>query len=118
MSVLLLFLYRSNFIQIGPESARSSALLDLVSHILSDPAYQQLRNVEQLGIFSLWLNCAGVYCSAGYIVWSFASRSNGVQSYRVLVQSKTFTPDFMDQRVEQFLYDVKVVPFFLAGALF
>eukprot|EP00026_Physarum_polycephalum_P000474 Phypoly_transcript_00475.p1 GENE.Phypoly_transcript_00475~~Phypoly_transcript_00475.p1 ORF type:complete len:990 (+),score=181.17 Phypoly_transcript_00475:1631-4600(+) len=80
-----------NIYQIGPENARQNALLDLVSHILSDPAYQQLRNVEQLG----------------YIVWTFASRHAGVQTLRLLIQSKNFTPDFLDERIEQFLLEAR-----------
>lgn len=82
-----------NIYQIGAESARLNALVDLVSHILSDPAYQQLRNVEQLG----------------YIVWTFASRNAGVQSFRLLIQSKNFAPDFLDGRIEQFLLEARVL---------
>jgi len=80
-----------NIYQIGIENARQNALLDLLSHILSDPAYQQLRNAEQLG----------------YIVWTFASRSAGVQSFRIVIQSKTFDPKFLDERIEQFLLEAR-----------
>jgi len=82
-----------NIYQVGIESARENALLDLLSHILSDPAYQQLRNVEQLG----------------YIVWTFASRNAGVQSLRMIIQSKNFTPDFLDDRIEQFLLEARTL---------
>ena len=35
--------------QIGIDNAKVGALTDILSQILQDPAYQQLRNVEQLG---------------------------------------------------------------------
>jgi len=42
-------------------------------------------------------------------VWSFVSRSNGAQSYRVLVQSNNFQPDYLDLRIENFLADCKKI---------
>jgi insulysin len=65
----------------------TSALLTLVQHLMSEPAFDQLRTKEQLG----------------YIV-NVSTRAVGeIECLRVVVQSNHKDPVYLDQRVELFL---------------
>jgi len=65
-------------------------VLELFCQIITEPCFNILRTQEQLG----------------YIVFSGIRRSNGAQGLRVIVQSDRH-PAFVDQRIEQFLIQMK-----------
>jgi len=73
--------------QIGGYSVDKAARLDLIGHLLKDTAYNQLRTVEQLG----------------YLVWSFTVNSKGVLILRIVIQSSSKSPEYLDARIEAFL---------------
>ena len=79
--------------QIGVQNDRDIALLDMLARASSKPAFQQLRTTEQLG----------------YIVWSGASAKNGVQSYRVLVQSSVKSPSHVESRILAFVDTIQQI---------
>ena len=64
-----------------------TAALSLLSHLMKEPCYDILRTKEQLG----------------YMVWSGASRNNGVGSLWFIIQSPEKGPAMLDNRVEAFL---------------
>lgn len=64
-----------------------SAMLSLVAHLLSEPAFDQLRTKEQLG----------------YIVHASASRVSHANCLRFIVQSNHKDPVYLDGRVESFI---------------
>lgn len=74
------------YLQCGMQDDQSNVYVDLVTQILSEPCYNQLRTKEQLG----------------YIVFCGSRKSNGVQGIRVIVQSAKH-PAFVEERIENFL---------------
>ncbi|GMF28363.1 unnamed protein product [Phytophthora fragariaefolia] len=72
--------------QIGAENYIDRAKLALFSQIVDEPLFDQLRTKEQLG----------------YTVYSTPSRGNGVQSFKIVVQSNVAPPEFIEQRIETF----------------
>ncbi|KAG4071853.1 hypothetical protein HA402_006014 [Bradysia odoriphaga] len=76
----------SVYLQCGPQDDRSNVFIDLVTQILSEPCYNQLRTKEQLG----------------YIVFCGARKANGVHGIRFIVQSAKH-PVFVEERIKVFL---------------
>jgi len=77
-----------NIFQIGPIDLRVNACLSIFSHLVQEPAFNQLRTEEQLG----------------YIVHTGVKTSGEkVKSLMMLVQSESFDPHHIDQRIEAFL---------------
>lgn len=74
------------YLQCGMQNDQANVYVDLVTQILSEPCYNQLRTKEQLG----------------YIVFCGSRKSNGVQGIRVIVQSANH-PAFVEERIEHFL---------------
>uniref|UniRef100_A0A8D8HZA3 Insulin-degrading enzyme n=1 Tax=Culex pipiens TaxID=7175 RepID=A0A8D8HZA3_CULPI len=74
------------YLQCGMQDDQSNVFVDLVTQILSEPCYNQLRTKEQLG----------------YIVFCGSRKSNGVQGIRVIVQSAKH-PAYVEERIEHFL---------------
>ncbi|XP_053683115.1 insulin-degrading enzyme [Sabethes cyaneus] len=74
------------YVQCGMQNDQSNVYIDLVSQIISEPCYNQLRTQEQLG----------------YIVFCGSRKSNGVQGIRIIVQS-TKHPAYVEDRIESFL---------------
>eukprot|EP00644_Phytophthora_capsici_P009578 jgi/Phyca11/533442/estExt2_fgenesh1_pg.C_PHYCAscaffold_130175 len=72
--------------QIGVENPMDRAKLALLSQIVDEPLFDQLRTKEQLG----------------YTVYSTPSRGNGVQSFKIVVQSNVAPPEFIEQRIDTF----------------
>jgi insulysin len=72
--------------QIGAESYTERAKLALFSQIVDEPLFDQLRTKEQLG----------------YTVYSTPTRGNGVQSFKIVVQSNVAPPEFIEQRIDAF----------------
>jgi insulysin len=79
--------------QIGEETTGMRALADLLAQILSEPCYSQLRTEEQLG----------------YIVGSGVDSQRGVVSLRIIVQSSVKPPEFLEERVDNFLAKFKEI---------
>ncbi|GMF36189.1 unnamed protein product [Phytophthora lilii] len=77
--------------QIGVENYMDRAKLALFSQIVDEPLFDQLRTKEQLG----------------YTVYSTPSRGNGVQSFKVVVQSSVAPPEFIEQRINSFWIDFR-----------
>eukprot|EP00741_Cyanophora_paradoxa_P011372 tig00020556_g10985.t1 len=75
------------YFQLGLESTREDVLLDLLAQVMSKPAFHQLRTNEQLG----------------YIVFSGVRRDYGVQGLRVIIQSASSGPRFLDERIDAFI---------------
>ena len=73
--------------QLGPQSLRQSALLDVLAQMMQEPCFNQLRTIEQLG----------------YIVFSGAFRSENIEHFRFVIQSDKMAPDALDSRIENFL---------------
>ena len=66
----------------------NEASLELLVHMISEPAFDQLRTKEQLG----------------YIVYSAIKRLNSQYlALHIIVQSSHKDPDYLDQRIESFL---------------
>ncbi|KAF9812395.1 hypothetical protein SFRURICE_005506 [Spodoptera frugiperda] len=70
----------------GVRHCRANVTLELLAHTLAEPCFSMLRTKEQLG----------------YIVFSGLRRSNGVQGFRVIVQSDRH-PEYLEERIENFL---------------
>ena len=68
--------------QIGHE-----AIIELMAHLISEPAFDQLRTKEQLG----------------YIVHTAVHKAGGGLGLRMIVQSSHKDPEYLDLRVEEFL---------------
>lgn len=79
------------YLQCGVQTDRSNVFIDLVAQILSEPCYNTLRTIEQLG----------------YIVFCGARKANGVQGIRFIVQSAKH-PAFVEERIESFLTSMVV----------
>ncbi|DBA00232.1 TPA: hypothetical protein N0F65_007876 [Lagenidium giganteum] len=73
--------------QLGEESIELRARLELFAHMIKEPCFNQLRTQEQLG----------------YLVFSGAMREEGIEYFRVLIQSDVASPTVLDQRIELFL---------------
>jgi len=78
------------YYQCGVQNTRSNMLLELLTQIIKESCYDQLRTKEQLG----------------YIVFSGIRRSNGVQGLRIIVQSDK-QPDFVEERIEVFITSLR-----------
>jgi len=76
-----------NYYQIGEDNTKENILTELLSQVLKDDCFNQLRTKEQLG----------------YTVWSSTSRFYGVQAYRIIIQSTVQNPTYLDSRIESFL---------------
>lgn len=71
---------------------RTEALTELVAHLLSEPAFDQLRTKEQLG----------------YIVFTGVKNINSlVIAIHLIVQSNHKDPQYLDERIEDFLVGFK-----------
>ncbi|KAJ1414617.1 Metalloenzyme, LuxS/M16 peptidase-like protein, partial [Ochromonadaceae sp. CCMP2298] len=66
---------------------QQEAMLELLAHMMSEPAFDQLRTKEQLG----------------YIVFTGTKRLGQVLGLQLIAQSSHKNPDFLDRRVEVFL---------------
>lgn len=73
------------------DESRDTALLYLMSDMLKEQCYDQLRTKEQLG----------------YIVWSGARSAGGLEGWRVVVQSSVKDPIYLNQRIENFIENSK-----------
>ncbi|KAG7381814.1 hypothetical protein PHYPSEUDO_005641 [Phytophthora pseudosyringae] len=77
--------------QLDCETAGSTmalrARLELFAHIFKEPCFNQLRTQEQLG----------------YLVFSGIMRTEGVDYFRILIQSDVASPPLLDQRIELFV---------------
>lgn len=76
----------SLYLQCGVQEDNSNVFIDLVSQILYEPCYNDLRTQQQLG----------------YIVYSGVRKANGAKGLRIIVQS-TKHPAYVEQRIEDFL---------------
>ncbi|CAH0482814.1 unnamed protein product [Peronospora belbahrii] len=63
------------------------ARLELFAHIFKEPCFNQLRTQEQLG----------------YLVFSGITRIEGVDYFRILIQSDVASPLLLNQRIELFV---------------
>jgi secreted Zn-dependent insulinase-like peptidase len=75
------------YCQLGPDEPRARAALDLAAAAAHEPAYNQLRTVEQLG----------------YAVHAGARCTHGVLGYAVVVVSGEHGPAHLDGRIDAFL---------------
>merc|ERR1712038_1263483 len=75
-------------LQIGPLDLKDVSLLALVHQLMKEPAFNELRTNEQLG----------------YIVHtSIKTNGDNVKGLLFLIQSDSFDPIYMDERIEKFL---------------
>ena len=79
------------YFQCFQQTLDKNALLELFSHLVDEPCFDQLRTKEQLG----------------YVVISGARRSRGVQGFRVIVQS-SHDLNHVNQRIELFINSMRV----------
>lgn len=81
----------STLYQVGCETEGSTmalrARLELFAHIFKEPCFNQLRTQEQLG----------------YLVFSGITRMEGIDYFRILIQSDVASPQLLDQRIELFV---------------
>lgn len=75
-------------VNIASAKLRNEALLHLVSHLLHEPAFDQLRTKEQLG----------------YIVHTAAKKVSNQLALHIIVQSGHRGPEYLDDRIEEFLF--------------
>uniref|UniRef100_K3W5F3 Insulin-degrading enzyme n=1 Tax=Globisporangium ultimum (strain ATCC 200006 / CBS 805.95 / DAOM BR144) TaxID=431595 RepID=K3W5F3_GLOUD len=73
--------------QVQEESMELRARLELFAHIFKEPCFNQLRTQEQLG----------------YLVFSGLMRTEGIEYFRILIQSNVASPVLLDQRIELFV---------------
>ena len=66
---------------------KMGAVLAVLSHLMEEPCYDQLRTKEQLG----------------YMVWSGSSKTYGIYSLWFVIQSTERGPAYLDNRIEHFL---------------
>jgi len=76
-----------NYYMVGPETLETRVLVDLIDQMTIEPAYNQLRTLEQLG----------------YTVGSGTRVTHGVLGFVVFVQSYQYHPQHLDERIEAFL---------------
>jgi insulysin len=77
-----------NVYQIGPVDIRTNAKLSLLLQLMREPAFNVLRTEEQLG----------------YIVFSsIKTTADNIKSIMILIQSDSFDPIHVNERVENFL---------------
>jgi len=76
-----------NYYMVGPETLETRVLVDLIDQMTIEPAYNQLRTLEQLG----------------YTVGSGTRLTHGVLGFVVFVQSNQYHPQHLDERIEAFL---------------
>lgn len=75
-------------LQIGPLDLKDVSILALLHQLLKEPAFNELRTNEQLG----------------YIVHtSIKTNGDDVKGLLFLIQSDSFDPIYMDERIEEFL---------------
>ncbi|XP_055383724.1 insulin-degrading enzyme-like isoform X1 [Condylostylus longicornis] len=74
------------YLQCNSQTNSTTAFIDLVAQILTEPCYNCLRTEEQLG----------------YIVFCGSRKANSVTSIRIIVQSSK-PPYFVEERIENFL---------------
>ncbi|KHJ84915.1 hypothetical protein OESDEN_15365, partial [Oesophagostomum dentatum] len=72
--------------QAGVQATKQNALVELLVQLLREPAFNQLRTLEQLG----------------YIVWTGSRLSSGTLGLQFIVQGPK-NPDFVLERIEAFL---------------
>ncbi|KAF1319109.1 Insulin-degrading enzyme, partial [Globisporangium splendens] len=77
--------------QIGEENLLDRVKLALFSQIAQEPLFNQLRTKEQLG----------------YTVFSTPARSNGIQFFRIILQSNVAAPEYLEQRIDAFWSDFR-----------
>jgi insulysin len=71
----------------GLRSSRTDALLDLMSQVISNPYYNQLRTIEQIG----------------YIVFSRTRADHNTASFSLILQSSEKSPVYMLERSDIFM---------------
>lgn len=77
-----------SYYQVGAVDLKEVATLKLTQHLMQEPAFFQLRTSEQLG----------------YLVHTSVKTSGEhVKGLMVLIQSESFNPDHLDERIEAFL---------------
>ncbi|CAJ0588568.1 unnamed protein product [Cylicocyclus nassatus] len=76
--------------QAGIQSTKENSLVELLAQLLKEPAFNQLRTVEQLG----------------YIVWTGPRLSSGTLALQVIVQGPK-NPDFVLDRIEAFIEKIR-----------
>lgn len=79
--------------QIEQESLELRARLELFAHVFKEPCFNQLRTQEQLG----------------YLVFSGLMRNEGIEYFRILIQSNVASPAVLDQRIELFLHQFRAL---------
>jgi insulysin len=78
----------SALFQVGAVDVRTNAAISVLHHLLREPAFNQLRTEEQLG----------------YIVHSSVKTSgDNIKGIMILIQSDSFDPLHLDERIEVFL---------------
>ena len=79
-------------LQMGALDLESNSTLALFGHLIQEPAYNQLRTEEQLG----------------YIVHSSIKTSgDNIKGLVLLIQSDSFYPDHVEERIEVFLAEFR-----------
>lgn len=81
------------YYQIGLEELHRATYLEMLSQIAREPAFDTLRTKQQLG----------------YIVWSGVRNVYGVMGFRVIIQSSVKDPAYMDDRIEEFLVQLRTL---------
>lgn len=83
----------TNYYQIGVETVRGNALLQLLNQLVATDAFDALRTKEQLG----------------YIVFTAPGATRNTMAWQILVQSAKQDPVYLDARIEAWLATVPTV---------
>ena len=79
-------------LQMGILDMKSNAMLAFINHLIREPAFNQLRTEEQLG----------------YIVHTSVKTSGDhIKGLLVLIQSDSFNPNHVEERIELFLMNYR-----------
>jgi len=81
------------YYQVGAEQLHRATYLEMISQIAREPAFDTLRTKQQLG----------------YIVWSGVRNVYGVMGFRVIIQSSVKDPAYLDDRIEEFLVQLRTL---------
>jgi insulysin len=79
----------SEIIQVGELSRRMLMLVSVLSPVVGEQAFNELRTLQQLG----------------YVVWSYFRAQSNVGQLYVEVQSSVISPDDVAQRIDTFLFE-------------
>jgi insulysin len=82
-----------HYYQVGPDDVEVEVQLQTIAQIAHEPAFDILRTKQQLG----------------YLVWSDVRNYYGICGYRFIIQSSVKDPDYIHERIEEFIVELRQI---------